>query len=104
MSGHSKWATIKRQKAVTDAKRGAVFTKLGSTIAIAARGGADPATNFALRPAIEKARAANMPMANVRRLIDRGSGKLGGAQIQEDYMKVMARAESPYSWNVLLII
>ena len=83
MSGHSKWATIKRQKAVTDAKRGAVFTKLGNAIAIAARGGADPDSNFTLRLAIDKAKAANMPSANIQRSIDRGSGKLGGDQIQE---------------------
>lgn len=83
MSGHSKWATIKRQKAVTDSKRGALFTKLGNNIAIAARGGADPDTNFTLRLAVDKARAANMPTANIQRSIDRGSGKLGGDQIQE---------------------
>lgn len=83
MAGHSKWAQIKRQKAVTDARRGAVFTKLGNAIAIAARGGADPDTNFSLRLAIDKAKAANMPMANIQRSIDRGSGKLGGAAVQE---------------------
>lgn len=83
MSGHSKWATIKRQKAVTDSKRGALFTKLGNNIAIAARNGADPDTNFSLRLAIDKARASNMPSANIQRSIDRGSGKLGGDQIQE---------------------
>ena len=83
MSGHSKWSTIKRQKGVTDAKRGALFTKLGNAIAIAAKGGADPDTNFTLRLAIDKAKSANMPMANVQRSIDRGSGKLGGDQIQE---------------------
>lgn len=83
MSGHSKWSKIKRQKGANDAKRGAVFTKLGNVIAIAARGGADPDTNFSLRLAIDKARAANMPNANIQRSIDRGSGKLGGEQIQE---------------------
>ena len=83
MSGHSKWSTIKRQKAVTDSKRGALFTKLGNAIAIAARNGADPDTNFSLRLAIDKARAANMPTVNIQRSIDRGSGKLGGDQIQE---------------------
>jgi len=83
VSGHSKWSTIKRQKGVTDAKRGALFTKLGNAIAIAAKGGADPDTNFTLRLAIDKAKSANMPMANVQRSIDRGSGKLGGDQIQE---------------------
>ena len=83
MSGHSKWSTIKRQKGAKDAARGAVFTKLGNAIAIAARGGDDPEMNFALRLAIDKAKAANMPMANIQRSIDRGSGKLGGDQIQE---------------------
>lgn len=83
MSGHSKWSTIKRQKGAKDAARGAVFTKLGNAIAIAARGGEDPETNFSLRLAIDKARAANMPMANIQRSIDRGAGKLGGEQIQE---------------------
>lgn len=83
MSGHSKWSTIKRQKGAKDAARGAVFTKLGNNIAVAARGGADPETNFALRLAIDKAKASNMPMANIQRSIDRGSGKLGGENIQE---------------------
>ena len=83
MSGHSKWSTIKRQKGVKDAARGALFTRLGNAIAVAARGGADPEMNFSLRLAMDKARAANMPMANIQRSIDRGSGKLGGAQLQE---------------------
>lgn len=83
MSGHSKWSTIKRQKGAKDAARGAVFTKLGNAIAIAARSGADPETNFSLRLAVDKAKAANMPSANIQRSIDRGSGKLGGDQIQE---------------------
>ncbi len=83
MSGHSKWETIKRQKGANDAKRGVIFTKLGNAIAIAARAGSDPDMNFALRMAIDKARAANMPVANIQRAIDRGSGKLGGEQIQE---------------------
>jgi YebC/PmpR family DNA-binding regulatory protein len=83
MSGHSKWSTIKRQKGVKDAARGAVFTKLGNAIAVAARGGADADSNFSLRLAIDKAKAANMPTANIQRSVDRGSGKLGGEQIQE---------------------
>lgn len=83
MSGHSKWSTIKRQKGAKDAARGAVFTKLGNAIAIAARSGADPDMNFALRLAVDRAKAANMPNANIQRSIDRGSGKLGGEQIQE---------------------
>jgi YebC/PmpR family DNA-binding regulatory protein len=83
LSGHSKWSTIKRQKGAKDAARGALFTKLGNAIAIAARSGADPEMNFSLRLAIDKAKAANMPNANIQRSVDRGSGKLGGAQIQE---------------------
>ncbi len=83
MSGHSKWSTIKRQKGAKDAARGAVFTKLGNAIAVAARNSADPEMNFSLRLAIDRAKAANMPMANIQRSIDRGSGKLGGDQIQE---------------------
>lgn len=83
MSGHSKWSTIKRQKGTKDAARGVIFTKLGNAVALAARGGPDPETNFSLRLAIDKAKAANMPMANIQRSIDRGSGRLGGEQIQE---------------------
>lgn len=83
MSGHSKWAKIHRGKAIEDAKRGAVFTKFGNAIALAARAGADPDMNFTLRLAIEKAKAANMPATNIQRAVDRGSGKLGGEQIQE---------------------
>lgn len=82
MSGHSKWSTIKREKGAKDAARGAVFTKLGNALAIAARGGTDPETNFALRLAIDKAKAANMPMANIQRAIDRVKDK-NAAQLQE---------------------
>ncbi len=83
MSGHSKWAKIHRGKAVEDAKRGAIFTKLGNAIAVAARSGDDPDMNFTLRLAIDRAKQANMPAANIKKAIDRGSGKLGGNQIQE---------------------
>lgn len=82
MAGHSKWAQIKRQKAVTDAKRGAVFTKLGNQIAVAARGGTDPATNPALAMIVEKAKAANMPMSNIERAIQRVKDK-NAVQLQE---------------------
>lgn len=82
MSGHSKWSTIKRQKGAKDAARGAIFTKLGNAIAIAARGGTDPDTNFSLRLAIDKAKAANMPSANIQRSIDRIKDK-DAAQLQE---------------------
>ena len=78
MAGHSKWAQIKRTKAVVDAKRGAVFTRLGREITVAARGGGDPAGNFQLRTAIEKAKAAGVPNANIERAIAKGSGQAGG--------------------------
>ena len=79
MSGHSKWATTHRQKAIVDAKRGAIFTKLGNQIAIAARGGTDPSLNSSLAMAIEKAKAANMPSANIQRAIDRVADKSAAA-------------------------
>jgi YebC/PmpR family DNA-binding regulatory protein len=79
MSGHSKWSTIKRQKGAADAKRGAVFTKIGNMIAIAARSGTDPAMNPALAMAIDKAKAANMPAANIQRAIDRVADKSAAA-------------------------
>lgn len=79
MSGHSKWETTKRQKAVVDAKRGAVFTKLGNMIAIAARKGTDPDMNPALALAIDKAKHANMPASNIQRAIDRVSDKNASA-------------------------
>ncbi|MBI4059312.1 YebC/PmpR family DNA-binding transcriptional regulator [Candidatus Microgenomates bacterium] len=71
MSGHSKWATIHRQKESKDAKRGLIFTKLGRAITIAARSGPDPDANFKLRLAIDKARVANMPKENIERAISR---------------------------------
>lgn len=75
MAGHSKWAKIKRDKGANDAKRGAVFTRIGNQIAIAARSGADPDMNPALALAIEKAKQANMPNANIQRAIDRVTDK-----------------------------
>lgn len=75
MSGHSKWSKIKRDKGANDAKRGAIFTRLGNQIAIAARGGADPDMNPSLAMAIEKARQANMPKENIQRSIDRVADK-----------------------------
>lgn len=82
MSGHSKWSTIKRQKGAADAKRGAVFTKIGNQIAIAARSGTDPSMNPTLAGVIEKAKAANMPLANIQRAIDRVKDK-NAAQLEE---------------------
>ncbi len=76
MSGHSKWATIKRKKGAMDAKRGQIFTRLTREIVMAAReGGGDPDTNFRLRLAIDKARSQNMPKENIERAIRRGTGQ-----------------------------
>lgn len=74
MSGHSKWASIKRAKGVTDQKRGVTFSKLANLITLAARNGADPSMNFQLRMAIDQAKAANLPNDNIKRAIDRASG------------------------------
>ena len=75
MSGHSKWSTIKRQKGANDAKRGALFTKLGKEISIAARaGGGDLEANYRLRLAVDKARVVNMPADNIKRAIERATG------------------------------
>ncbi|HLG72038.1 MAG TPA: YebC/PmpR family DNA-binding transcriptional regulator [Chloroflexota bacterium] len=85
MSGHSKWAQIKRQKGVNDARRGQLFTKVGRELTVAAReGGGDPDANFRLRLAVQKAREVNMPQENIQRAINRGTGadKEGG-QLEE---------------------
>ncbi len=84
MSGHSKWAKLKHSKGALDAKRGAMFTKLGNVITIAAReGGGDSDSNFKLRLAIENARKANLPKDNIERAIKRGTGESTGGQIEE---------------------
>ncbi|MHB8718149.1 MAG: YebC/PmpR family DNA-binding transcriptional regulator [Candidatus Dormibacteria bacterium] len=84
MSGHSKWAGIKHKKAIVDAKRGQVFTKVARELTVAAReGGADPVGNFRLRLAIQKAREVNMPADNIERAIQRGVGGKDGAQLEE---------------------
>ena len=84
MSGHSKWSTIKRKKAAVDAKRGQIFTRLGREITVAAReGGGDTDTNFRLRLAIDKAKAANMPKDNIERAILRGAGGDKDASLEE---------------------
>ncbi len=82
MSGHSKWSTIKRQKEANDAKRGALFTKLGNQIAVAARGGTDPATNSSLAMIIDKAKKSGMPLSNIERSIARSADK-SAAQLEE---------------------
>ncbi len=84
MSGHSKWATIKHKKGIADQKRGQKFTKLIKEISVAAKmGGADPDMNAALRTAILKARAENMPKDNIERAIKKGSGEMGNAVFLE---------------------
>jgi YebC/PmpR family DNA-binding regulatory protein len=84
MSGHSKWSTIKRQKGVTDAKRGALFTKVAREISVAARqGGGDPDANYRLRLAVEKARSVNMPSDNIKRTIDKATGGGEADQFEE---------------------
>jgi YebC/PmpR family DNA-binding regulatory protein len=84
MAGHSKWKTIKRAKAATDAKRSAVFTKLIREITVAAKaGGGDPEHNPRLRLAIDTARGSSMPKENIERAIKKGTGELEGAEYQE---------------------
>ena len=84
MSGHSKWAGIKHKKAIVDAKRGQVFTKVAREITVAARdGGADVTGNFRLRLAVQKAREVNMPADNIDRAIQRGVGGKDGAQLMD---------------------
>jgi YebC/PmpR family DNA-binding regulatory protein len=84
MSGHSKWSQIKRQKGVTDARRGQLFTKLTKEIMLAVRqGGASPDSNFRLRLGIQKARDSNMPMENIERAIKRASGPGEGVDLTE---------------------
>jgi YebC/PmpR family DNA-binding regulatory protein len=92
MSGHSHWAGIKHKKAIQDAKRASVFTKVARIVTLAAKeGGGDPATNFKLRLAIDQARAVNMPKDNIDRAVKRGTGELkDAAQIEEIIYEAMA--------------
>src|SRR5690242_9840608 len=85
MSGHSKWAQIRRSKGVNDARRGQLFTRLGREIIVAVRegGGGDPDANFRLRMAVQHAREANMPMDNIERSIKRAVGGGEGVQLAE---------------------
>ncbi|HEV8192857.1 MAG TPA: YebC/PmpR family DNA-binding transcriptional regulator [Ktedonobacterales bacterium] len=85
MSGHSKWAQIKRQKGVNDARRGQLFTRLGRELVVAVRegGGPDPEANFRLRMAVQRARDANMPTDNIERTIKRAAGGGEGASFEE---------------------
>ena len=84
MSGHSKWAGIKHKKAVVDARRGQLFTKVSRELSVSAReGGPDPGGNFRLRLAIQKAREVNMPTDTIERAIQRGAGGKDGVQLEE---------------------
>jgi YebC/PmpR family DNA-binding regulatory protein len=84
MSGHSRWAQIKRKKAKTDQQRGKLFTKLIREISVAARsGGGDPKVNMRLKAAIEAAKAASMPQENIKRAVQKGTGELGGETYEE---------------------
>ncbi|MEI6221264.1 MAG: YebC/PmpR family DNA-binding transcriptional regulator [bacterium] len=102
MSGHSKWSTIKRQKAVKDAKRGAAFTKLAKEITIAAKiGGGSVDGNFRLRLAVQKGREANMPNSNIERAIKKGTGE-GGESV--NYEEVTYEGYGPAGVAVLVDI
>ena len=100
MSGHSKWSTIKHKKAATDAKRGQLFTRLAREVALAAREGGDPAMNFSLRLAIDKARAANMPKDNIERAVKRGTGELKGDELFE----VLYEGYGPHGIAMLILV
>jgi len=98
MSGHSKWATIKRKKAKEDNKRGKIFTRIVREIMVAARSGGDPAGNAKLRLLIEKAKQANMPQDNITRAIKKGTGELAG----EAYESVMYEGYGPGGIAILV--
>mgnify|MGYP000904883414 CR=1 FL=1 len=84
VAGHSKWANIKHRKAKVDAQRGQLFTKIGRELIMAAKaGGGDPNINFRLKAAIQKAKEANMPMDNIQRAIQRGTGEIEGVNYEE---------------------
>jgi len=84
MSGHSKWSTIKRKKEKVDAQRGKIFARLSREITVATRtGGSDPEANSRLRLAISKAKEANIPLENIQRAIQKGSGEIAGKQYEE---------------------
>jgi YebC/PmpR family DNA-binding regulatory protein len=99
MSGHSKWATIKRKKAATDSARGKVFTRIIKEITIAARdGGGDPVGNPRLRLAIQNAKGSNMPQDNITRAIKKGTGELEGVM----YTEITYEAYAPHGVAVII--
>lgn len=100
MAGHSHWAGIKHKKAIQDAKRAGIFTKIGRLVTLAAKeGGGNPDTNFKLRLAIDQARAVNMPKENIDRAIKRGTGEL---KDQEAIEEVIYEALAP--GNIAMLI
>jgi len=101
MSGHSKWATIKRKKEITDAKRGRLFSKISKIIEIAAKKGVDPKTNISLKAAVDQARSFNMPSANIERAIKKGSGAGDGASALEE---VVYEAYGPGGVAILIAV
>ena len=99
MSGHSKWSTIKRKKAVVDAKRGKIFTKLIKEITVAARaGGGDPDTNPRLRLAVDNAKSVNMPQDNIERAIKKATGELEGV----NYLEITYEGYGPSGVAILV--
>jgi YebC/PmpR family DNA-binding regulatory protein len=98
MSGHSKWATIKRKKALIDSKRGASFTKIIREIIVAAKSGGDVNSNARLRTVVEKAKAVNMPSDNIKKAIMKGTGELPGVTYEE----IMYEAYGPGGVAVLI--
>ncbi len=99
MSGHSKWATIKRKKGAIDAKRGKIFTKLGRELMVAVKeGGPDPDSNSKLRDAIAKAKANNMPNDTIQRSIKKASGEAGG----NDYVEMLYEGYGPSGIAVMV--
>ena len=99
MSGHSKWSTIKRKKGAEDAKRGKIFTRIARDLMLAAKsGGGDPGTNPALRLAMDKAKAANMPKDNIERAVKKGTGELEGGTVEE----ITYEAYAPHGIPVLI--
>lgn len=101
MSGHSKWATIHRQKEITDAKRGAVWTKITNAIIVAVRetGIGDPDSNFKLRMAMDKGRAANMPNENIKRAIEKG---LGASSSGEQWEEITYEGFGPHGVAIMV--
>ena len=102
MSGHSKWSTIKHQKGVADARRGAMFTKLARDITLAAKAGGsgDPDMNFRLRLALDKAKSNNMPSESISRAVKRGSGE--GADDGEQLVEIVYEGYGPGGGAILL--